>query len=96
MGGGRESTAMGPRWVYPILGFLSGFLVSLILSALLLNWPLRSLVLAVLLGLASIAEMRSAGGPRRGWALAGVWFTLGYALFAALLVWLEILFPPLT
>lgn len=87
---------MGARLVYPLLGLVSGFLCSLFLSALCLSWPIRTLLLAILLGLVSVTSMRRTEAPRRGWALAGAWFTLGYALFAALLVGLEVLFPPLT
>jgi hypothetical protein len=87
---------MNPRLVYPIIGLLSGFVASLFLSALLLGWPYRSLVLVVLLVIVSLARLGRAAEPRRGWALAGAWFTLGYALAAGLLVGLELLFPPLT
>jgi hypothetical protein len=87
---------VGAKLVYPTLGLVSGFLCSFVLSALFLSWPIRFLLLAILLGLASVADMTREQSPRRGWALAATRFTLGYALFAALLVGLEILFPPLT
>jgi len=87
---------MGASWVYAVLGLLAGFLSSLFLSALLLSWPIRTLLVAVLLGFVSIACIRPSAEPRYGWRLAGGWFALGCALGAAILVALEFLFPPLT
>ena len=87
---------MRSRLVYSILGLLSGLVCAFFLSALFLSWPIRTLLLAILLGLVSITSLRRAQTPRQGWGLAATWFTLGYALFAAVLVALDIVWPPLT
>jgi hypothetical protein len=82
------------RWLHPVLGFMSGFFVSAFLSALLLYWPSRAILLALLLAVASIAILRRGPGPLQRWRLAGVWFLLGFSTFTFLLAALDTLVPP--
>jgi uncharacterized membrane protein YjfL (UPF0719 family) len=79
-----------------LLGFLSGGLASLFLSALFLAWPVRTLILALVLILAFGLIMRQRTQALSSASLAAAWFVLGYALAAALLVALDFIFPPLT
>ena len=87
---------MKPRLVHSITGFLLGFVSSMLLSALLLRWPLRTLGLVSVLGLAFLMTLRRDDKPLQGGSLFASWFTLGYGVFSALLAVLDLAFPPLT
>ena len=82
--------------VHSLTGFLLGFVSSMVLAALLLSWPLRTLALATVLILAFVIILRSNDRPLQGGSLRASWFVLGYGLFAALLAVLDLVFPPLT
>ena len=77
-----------------LLGFLSGFLLSLFYLVLVLTWPLRTLGLAIILGLAFVVIVRRE--PLQRWHLIAGWFILGCGLASALLAILDLVFPPLT
>ena len=79
-----------------MLGFLSGFLLSLFYLVLVLTWPLRTLGLAIILGLAFVVIVRREAQPLQRWHLIAGWFILGCGLASALLAVLDLVFPPLT
>lgn len=79
-----------------VAGCLSGFVASLFLSVLFLSSPIRALALAAVLGLAAIVTLRRGARPLQGGYLFVNWFSLGYALFSALLAALDLVFPPVT
>lgn len=73
-----------------------GFLASLLVGALLLGWSARVWALVVVLGFAAFFILRRGDKPRKRAYLYAGGFVLGYALFVALLLVLDAVFPPLT
>ena len=82
--------------VHSIVGFLSGFVLSMFFLALVITWPIRTLGLAIILVFAFVVIMRRDDKPLQRWHLIAGWFILGCGLAAALLAVLDLVFPPLT
>ena len=88
---------MNRQYVISLLaGCALGFLTSMILSLLFLSWPIRTLGLVIVLGVAFLVIVWRGDKPLHKGHLSAGGFILGYGLFAAILACLDILFPPLT
>ena len=85
---------MTPSRVHLLTGVLSGFVVGLIISALLLAWPIRALAFAGVAGAACVVVLWR-GGPLRRWQLLAGGFVMGYALAVVALAGLDLVFPPI-
>ena len=87
---------MNSRFTTIFAGFLFGFVLSMIVNALLLSWTARAFGLALVLCFAFLMMLRGSEDKRARAYLLSAWFVFGYALFAIALVLLDAIFPPIT
>jgi hypothetical protein len=87
---------MRSSFALSLAGFLAGGVIGMFFVLLFLDWPVRTLGLALVLIATALLLLWRGQTPSQGAILFAAWFSLGFALSLALISILDMIFPPIT